>query len=138
MKKMINTAGIYGILALASGVVARELTKAYNFNGLGTLGLSHVHLMAMGTMLFLILALFAKNTDLMKNSKFKKFNLVYNIGLPFAVIMMYVRGITQLKGVILSSGMEHMISGMAGLAHILMTVGLVFLFFALKEISQEQ
>lgn len=52
--------------------------------------------------------------------------------------MLLVRGVTQVlaqtQALVLSRGMDAAISGIAGLAHILMAVALFFLFSALKSV----
>ena len=49
------------------------------------------------------------------------------------VIMFMVRGIVQVLGMEVSTGMNAAISGIAGISHILMMVSIVFLFLALKK-----
>jgi hypothetical protein len=53
--------------------------------------------------------------------------------LPGTVVMMVVRGILQVKAITLPSGIDAMIQGIAGLFHITMAIGLIFLFLALFE-----
>ena len=57
-KRLLNIAGIYGLVALISGVIFREFTKAMNFTGFTTIVLTHVHLMVLGAIVFLILSLY--------------------------------------------------------------------------------
>lgn len=73
MKRIINTAIVYFIFAMAGGVFYREFTKWNGYTEPTTLGVLHVHLLVMGTLLFLITALFAKVTMLAENLLFKKF-----------------------------------------------------------------
>ena len=47
--------------------------------------------------------------------------------------MMLIRGILQVKAVSLSTGIDGMIQGVAGLFHITLAAGIVFLFLALFE-----
>ena len=135
MKKLINTAGIYGGLALFSGVFYREFIKFNNFEGKSMLSVAHTHFFAMGAFLFLILSLFALHTNIMDDLKFKRFYLIYNIGFPIMMLMIYVRGIFQVLGTDLSRGLNASISGIAGVSHIIVTIALVYLFLALKNIS---
>ena len=88
MKRIINTAIVYFIFAMAGGVFYREFTKWNGYTEPTTLGVLHVHLLVMGTLLFLITALFAKVTMLAENLLFKKFFVLYNIALPAMVVMM--------------------------------------------------
>ena len=133
MKKFINLAFIYAIAALVSGVFYREFTKIYDFTGKTTLAFTHVHLFALGTLVLLLVAVFSVITDVEKQKAFKTFLVVYNIGLPFVVLMFYVRGIAQVLELELSKGASAAISGVAGISHILLTVGIVFLFIALQK-----
>ena len=98
MKKIMNTSLIYCVLAMAGGVFYREFTKWNGYTEPTTLGVLHVHLLVLGV--FLLAALFAKVTELEKNSLFKKFFVLYNLALPFMVVMMLIRGIVQVLSVL--------------------------------------
>ena len=54
-----------------------------------------IHLFVLGTVVFLLIAIFSHITDLSKQKTFKYFFRLYNIRLPFMTIMFLVRGITQ-------------------------------------------
>lgn len=133
MQKYINYSMIYTILSLVSGVFYREFTKYLGFTEYTALSVTHVHLFALGTIVFLIITLFSVVTNITEHKSFKKFILFYNISLPLVVLFMYVRGITQVLEMDLTSGVNAAISGLAGLAHILFTVAIVFLFMSLKK-----
>ena len=138
MKKLINISFIYFILAMIGGVFYREFTKFFNFTGKTTLAFTHLHLLALGTILFLILALFSINTDILNNKKFNIFLKLYNISLPFMVIMMVARGIIQVLDVSLSSSANAAISGISGTAHILMLISFILLFSVLKNLNTDK
>lgn len=138
MKKLINISFIYFILAMVCGVFYREFTKFFNFTDKTTLSFTHSHLLTLGTILFLILSLFSINTDLLSHKKFKVFLRLYNISLPFMVIMMIIRGVIQVLNVNISSGINAAISGMAGIAHILMLVSFIILFIILKNLNVDK
>ena len=129
MKKLINTSFIYAILALASGVFYREFTRMFDYVGKTTLSVMHVHLFVMGSLVFLLLVLFEKQFKITENRFFNKFFLTYNIGLAFMVIMFIWRGIDQV--LLLNGGA--MISGIAGLSHILFSIGIIMMFIILKK-----
>lgn len=135
MKKLVNTAFIYAIAAMVCGVFYREFTKMMSFEGHTTLAFTHLHLFVLGTFVFLILALFSLQTDLLMQKKFKAFFLTYNIGLPLMVGMFFVRGILQVLGTPLSAGMNAAISGIAGITHIILAVGIVLMFLCLKNVT---
>ncbi len=134
IKKMINTSFVYLILALISGVFYREFTKFNGFTEKTTLGVVHTHLFVLGVLLFLILALFLNNcSNLLENTKIKKFYILYNLSLIMVSITLLVRGIIQVLNINLSSTMNAALSGFAGISHILLTISLVLFFFLLKR-----
>lgn len=137
MKKMIRIAFFYVILALIGGVFYREFTKFNGFTGVTVLADVHVHLMVLGVFMFMILALFVKNLPLLKEKRFSQFMVIYNIGLLLTVIMMVIRGMTQVLTMTLTSGMSAAISGMAGIGHILLGIGLILLMITLLKVTQE-
>lgn len=97
------------------------------------MGVLHVHLLVLGTGVFLLTALFAKVTELEKHSLFKKFFVLYNLALPFMVVMMLIRGIVQVLSIDLGKMANGMLSGFAGLSHIGMMVALLMLLIAVKR-----
>lgn len=133
MKKYVNIAFIYVMAGIVCGVFYREFTKIMGFTGKTTLAFTHLHLIALGGIVFLIVGIFAILTNVEKQKNFKRFMVVYNIGLPFAVVMLLVRGVTQVLGTPLSAGLTAAISGMSGIAHIILTIGLVLMFLSLKK-----
>lgn len=134
-KKCLNISLIYAVAGLACGVFFREFTKLNGFTGETMLSYAHVHLLALGTLVFIVVALFAKDSRLEGSRLFKNFMIIYNIGLPLTVVMMLVRGIVQVQGIALSKGIDASISGIAGLAHIVLAGGIVHLILALKKAS---
>ena len=133
MKKLWNTAFGYFLTAMAAGVFYREFTKFNGFTGRTTLAFAHVHLMVLGTVVFLFLGLAAKVTNLTEQKGFHIFCIVYNIALFFMVTMMIVRGIYQTLGTELSRGMDASISGIAGLSHITIAGALIYLFMIFRK-----
>ncbi|WP_194191550.1 DUF2871 domain-containing protein [Clostridium chrysemydis] len=133
MKKYINLAFTYAILALVSGVFYREFTKIQGYTERTTLSVTHTHLFMLGTIMFLIIGIFSLITNLEEQKQFKLFMKLYNIGLPFMVIMFFVRGILQVMNAPLSKGASSAISGIAGVSHILVGISIVLLFIALRN-----
>lgn len=138
MRKTLNISFMYFILAMAGGVFYREITKFMGFTGRTVLADVHVHLLVLGMMLFLVLTLFCKTMDLAEEPKFKKFLILYNVGLPLMATMLIVRGVTQVLELEVSAAGNGMISGFAGIAHILLLIAFIFLFGALKKVAVEQ
>ena len=138
MKRYLNLSLIYAIAAMAGGVFYREFTKYSGFTGVTALGKVHTHLFLLGTMVFLLVALFAAQGDLMKQKTFRVFLRVYNVGVPLTAVMMAVRGVTQVLGTSLSAGASASISGIAGIGHILTGVGIILLLVSLKGLEQDR
>ena len=120
-------------MGLVCGVYFREFTKIMGFTGITTLSKAHPHFLILGTMLFLIVALFSDRLDLEKDKTFALFMRIYNIGLPLTVLMMLIRGTLQVLGTPLSKGLNASISGIAGIGHILLGVGFILLIVSLKK-----
>ncbi len=133
MKKYLNYSLSYGVMGLVCGVYFREFTKIMGFTGITTLSKAHPHFLILGTMLFLIVALFSDRLDLEKDKTFALFMRIYNIGLPLTVLMMLIRGTLQVLGTPLSKSLNASISGIAGIGHILLGVGFILLIVSLKK-----
>ena len=136
MKKYLNLSLVYAVAAMVGGVFYREFTKFNGFDGVTALGKVHTHLFLLGMMVFLLVALFAKQGDLMKQKTFRVFLCVYNIGVPLTAVMMAVRGVTQVLGMNLSAGASASISGIAGIGHILTGVGIILLLLSLRKLEK--
>lgn len=140
MKKILNTSIIYFVLGIAAGVFYREFTKFHGYTGNTALSAVHPHFFVLGMFLFLMLAfLCRKEESLLQNVTFRRFFILYNISLPFMACTMLARGIIQVMEITLSKSMNAMVSGIAGVSHILITVSLVLLFISLKKalVSEE-
>lgn len=133
MKKYLNYAYFYAIFAMIAGVFYREFTKWNGFTGVTVLGKVHTHLFLLGMIMFLIVALFSKDNNLEKQKSFRVFMFIYNIGLPLMTVMMIVRGSLEVLGVKLLKSLNAGISGVSGIGHILVGIGIIFLFIAFKN-----
>lgn len=131
MKRYINSALLYAVLAMAGGVFYREFTKFNGFSGKTTLSVVHTHYFLMGMVFFLLLLLLEKNVAF-TGPKTGRALVLYHTGLNLAVVMLVVRGVVQVLDTPLSAGMNGAISGMAGLGHILLGFGLVLLLLQVR------
>lgn len=136
MKKYLNISLIYAAFAMAGGVFYREFTKLNGFTGVTALSKVHAHLFLLGMMMFLFVALFADRRDLTAQKSFRAFMPVYNIGVPLTAVMLVVRGVVQVKGCALTAAADGVISGLAGIGHILTGVGIILLIVSLKSASR--
>ena len=131
-KRYMNPAVIYAVLAMVGGVFYREFTKFNGFTGITALGKIHVHYFLLGMVLFLLLLLLEKNFSFTKAST-GRILVAYHIGLNLTVVMLVVRGVTQVLGTPLSSGMDAAIAGIAGIGHIVLGVSLLLLLLQVKR-----
>lgn len=132
MKQYINSTLIYAILAMLGGVFYREFTRINSFTGQTTLGVIHTHYFVLGMIVFLLLLLLEKNFSFTKE-KTRTILVAYHVGLNLTVAMLMVRGIIQVQNLTYSSGISSMISGIAGVGHILLTVSLIALLIQIKK-----
>lgn len=132
MKRYMNVALVYTVLAMVGGVFYREFTKFNGFTAKTTLGVVHTHYFLMGMVFFLLLLLLEKNF-FFTGKKTGRILVAYHIGLNLTAVMFVVRGITQVLGTSLSSDMSAAISGVAGIGHILLGVSLVLLLVQIKR-----
>lgn len=132
MNKLLNTAFAYIILGLGSGLFYREFTKATD--NLGThsqLNTLHTQLLVLGMVVFLVVLALDAVFSLSGRRSFSVFYWTYNVGLVVTVAMQAVRGFLTLDGQDPATT-SAAIPGIAGLGHMLLTVGLVALFVALR------
>ena len=138
MKKLYRTAAFYTVLGLVGGVFFREFTKIQGYQGVTVLSTTHVHALVLGMFMFFLLMVLEKNFGLMRAKAFSKFYYFYNSGLILTLVMLWIRGTLEVLKITVSdgtltSGMDAMIAGIAGIGHILLGIGLFFVFRALKE-----
>ena len=131
MKRYMNLTLLYAVLAMVGGVFYREFTKFNGFTDKTTLGVVHTHYFRLGMVFFLLLLLLEKNFSF-TGAKTGRILVAYQIGLNLTAVMFVVRGVTQVLGTALSSGMSAAISGIAGIGHILLGVSLVLLLVQIR------
>ena len=132
MKRYMNSALLYAILAMVGGVFYREFTKFSGFTAKTTLSVVHTHYFLLGMVFFLLLLVVEKNLSF-TGVKTGRVLMVYQIGLNLTAVMLVVRGVTQVMGANLSKGADAAISGMAGIGHILLGVSLVLLLLQIRR-----
>lgn len=132
MKRYMNAALLYAVLAMIGGVFYREFTKFNGFTAKTTLSVVHTHYFLLGMVFFLLLLLLEKNFSF-TSAKTGRVLAAYHIGLNLTALMFVVRGIIQVLMPALSSGMDAAISGVAGIGHILLGVSIVLLLVQIKH-----
>jgi hypothetical protein len=129
MIRLYYSAALYTVLGLVAGLYYRELTKAQDFVGDTQLSVVHTHLLALGMLFFLVILALENSFRLSDSRWFTPFFWIYTAGLVLTVTMLTVHGSMTVLGV--SAGAA--IAGIAGLGHILLTIGLALLFLALRD-----
>ncbi|MEU4498335.1 DUF2871 domain-containing protein [Streptomyces sp. NPDC023998] len=129
MRKSYYAAHVYMILGVISGLYYREITKLNDFEGDTQLSVVHTHLLALGMLGFLIVLALDKQFQLSEAKQFRYFFWFYNAGIAITVLMMLFRG-TQ---TVLGNHVPEAVSWIAGLGHIILTVGLILLFVLLGK-----
>lgn len=124
MKKYYLSSIVYALLALVGGVFYREFTKGFSFTGQTTLSVVHVHYFVLGTIFFLVMLLLEKSFSFTSKRTNIAF-ILYHVGLNLTCIMFLVRGILQVTNQSLTTGIDAMVSGFAGIGHIILGVSLV-------------
>lgn len=122
----------YVSLGLASGLYYREFTKLNDFTGATQLSTVHTHFLALGMLFFLVMLALERLFELSQYKSFRVFFITYNLGLVLTTVMMTVKGSMQVLGS--ASADSPALAGMAGLGHITITVALVSLLIALKQV----
>lgn len=132
MKRYMNTALLYAILAMVGGVFYREFTKFNGFTAKTTLSVVHTHYFLMGMVFFLLLLMLEKAFSF-TGAKTGRVLALYHVGLNLTAVMLVVRGVFQVLGNSLSAGMNAAISGIAGIGHILLGVSLILMLLQIKR-----
>lgn len=132
MKRYIHTALLYAVLAMAGGVFYREFTRFTGYTGKTALSVVHTHYFLLGMVFFLLLLLLEKSFRFTTH-KTGPVLAVYHAGLNLTALMLAVRGVVQVLGSPLSSGLDAAISGIAGIGHVLLGVSLLFFEAILQD-----
>ena len=131
MKKLVNIAFAYLFVGIGMGAFYREFTKFTEFEGTTMLSIVHTHLIVLGFFFTFILIIMEKNFSISRYKHYKKGIIIYNVGVIATMTMMIMRGVVQVLGIELG-GATHAISGIAGLGHIVLTIGFIFIFKMIK------
>ena len=131
--RLFYTSFVFAFLGAASGLYYRELTKAYDlFDRSATqLPLVHTHFLVLGFIALLIVLALERLLHLTSAAPRLAgwFYWVWTSGVGLTGGMMLVKGTIAVGGADASSPA---LAGVAGLGHMLLTAGLVLLFFLLR------
>lgn len=127
-RSLVILSATWAGLGLLAGLTFRELTRHSQADP-DTLGLVHGHTLVLGMFFMLITLIFQQVLSISEARGFTAFLYVWNFGLLITVSTLFIRGLRSLWGAEHSAA----IAGIAGLGHILLTIGLVFFFRALLK-----
>ena len=133
MKKLFNTALVYGIVGLVLGVFYREFTKLNGFTGVTQLSFLHVHTLVLGMFFFLIVLLLNKEFNLSEHKYFNIWFYLYNIGFLGTISVMITRGTMQVLQYNMN-GLNHV----AGLFHAILGVAIIWFMVILGNHLNQQ
>ena len=125
MKRYMNTALVYAVLAMAGGVFYREFTKFNGFTSKTTLSIVHAHYFLLGMVFFLLLLLLEKSFSF-TGAKTGRILAAYHMGLNLTAVMFLVRGVAQVR-------MPALSAGMAGIGHMLLGASMVLLLVQIRR-----
>ena len=131
-KRFANLAFAYAIIAMIFGVFYREFTKFLHFGGQTSLGFLHTHYFVLGMFFFLLLMLAEKALSFSDRNT-GRLLVVYQAGLNITGLGFLLRGLTQVLGTELNRGIDASISGIAGVGHILVGVGIILLLLEIRK-----
>ncbi|MGI5064760.1 DUF2871 domain-containing protein [Treponema putidum] len=141
LKNILENSFVYLILGLIAGVFFREFTKFNAFSGSSYLSLIHPHVLILGSVLSLVIYLtFRQGSALIEKrlACVRKANHFWNSGLLITVVLMLLRGIiTVLGNNYTSKDQEAALSGIAGIGHILLTLGLIYTFLMILKTRED-
>ena len=133
LKRYANFAFLYAIVAMVFGVFYREFTKIIGFWGETRLSVMHTHYFVLGMVFLLVLLGLEKAFGFSGQKPAKWFWLLYNIGLNITGLALFVRGLLQAMETPVSSALDASLSGVAGIGHVLLGLGIILFFVALRK-----
>ncbi len=138
MKSMYTLSIAYLAFGLFAGLFHHEAAYWTHFEGFSVLSRVHAHALVLGAAVFLLMPVLMKTFEIQKQKSFGWFVGLYNVGLVMTLGFMTARGVYQLFRLPMPSFADHMIGGLAGIGHVILTVGVGFLFHALLRTADKQ
>ena len=126
LKRYMILSICYAFLGALGGVFYREFTKFNNYNDVTRLSFIHSHYLMLGMVFFILLLLLEKSFRF-SDKKVSLSIIFYNIGLNITTIMFLIRGILEVIGFAITSKIDAIISGIAGIGHVLLGVTLILI-----------
>lgn len=125
------------IMGLVGGVFYREFTKYYDFTAVNHLGKLHVHMLVLGFIMMLLLYVIVKRYEDSNVKALGRPVHIFEGGLILTVISMMVIRIYEVVGEGASTISIPAISGISGMGHILLAVGLVWTIVKIYNMEKQ-
>ncbi|MEA4811292.1 MAG: DUF2871 domain-containing protein [Anaerolineaceae bacterium] len=135
LQSLIENSFVYMVGGIAGGVFYREFTKFRGFEGKTSLSIVHTHLIGLGLGLSFLLYLWLRNQDKEHVKAFEKPVLIFNAGLLLTAVSFVLRGIIQVLGNHFGKIPDAAISGVAGISHIILGIGLFWVMLKVVKSS---
>jgi hypothetical protein len=135
MNQLFTAICIYLGLGLAGGLAFREITKHSDWPATDhtQLAVVHTHLLTLGVITLLVVLALEGVLRLSDSPRlFTGFQVVYHVGVLLSTVMMFVRGLLTVQGTELGA-VDSMISGIAGIGHMALTVGFILLMVLVRQ-----
>lgn len=132
-KKLFNQGSILFIVGILAGAFYREFTKFLNFSGPSSMAFVHTHLIATGALVALLFSLFLKVYAIKDTKTLKQSWTLYMIGVIGNASILFLRGLLTILNIEVSRAVSMSISGIAGIIHISLTVGIIWFLISLKK-----
>lgn len=129
---------VYAAIAMAFGVFYREFTRARAFTGVTRLSALHTHYFVLGMIFFLILVVLEKQFAFSSQKTVKPFLVFYNAGLNGMAIVFTIKGVNEVLGKTATDFQRGFFSGLGGVSHIFLAVGIILFFVALFKAQKTQ
>lgn len=132
LKSIWDTSLTFLIMGFAGGVFYREFTKYNSFTADNHLAKVHVHTIVLGFVVIMLLFLIIRTQGAVTKNILKPFK-IYVVGLILTVCNMMVYGIYDVLGGGKDLISIPMLAGFAGIGHIFLSVGLVWVLLKIKR-----
>ncbi len=130
-RRIFNSAAIWTVLGLLSGLGYRELTRTLEFTGKTQLAVAHTHALVLGTVMLLIVLLLTRVFSLATDERLGYLLGFWNAGLALTFGMLVTKGTLQVLGNELAN--HKAVAGVSGLGHILLAGSFVVLFLIVRK-----
>lgn len=133
---ILKDSAVFLFMGLAGGVFYREFTKLFTWRRLTALSVVHLHLIALGFIALLVIYALLQDEE-KKSAEISLPLKVYITGLAWTVTSFMIRGIYGIVSPEANIFPDAALSGIAGLGHIILGIGIVWIIIRLIKMQSE-